>query len=75
MTNSMKEAIAVLRELPEDRQEAIARAILDIASEVGDVYHLTDDERREVRDGLVEIERGEIASEGEVSSIYKRIGV
>ena len=75
MTKMMKEAIAVLHELPEDRQEVIARAILDYASDDAGVYHLTDDERREVRAGLAEIERGEIASEREVTAVYKRIGV
>ena len=39
------------------------------------VYHLTDDERVEVRAGLAEIERGEIASDDEVRAVYKRIGV
>jgi hypothetical protein len=29
MTNMMKGAIAVLHELPEERQETIARAIID----------------------------------------------
>ena len=42
---------AVFHELPEDRQEVIARAILDYASGDADVYHLTEEERREVRAG------------------------
>ena len=50
----MKEAIEVLRELPEERQETIARAILDFASHDDGVYHLTDEERREVRAGVAE---------------------
>jgi predicted transcriptional regulator len=70
----MKEAIAVLHELPEERQETIARAIIDYASHDEDVYHLTE-ERAEVRAGLAEIERGEIASDDEVQAVYKRIGV
>lgn len=32
MTTLMKQAIAVLRELPEERQEVVARAILQFAS-------------------------------------------
>ena len=75
MTKMMKEAIAVLHELPEERQETIARAILDYASHDEGVYHLTEDERAEVRAGLAEIERGEIASDDEVRAVYKRIGV
>ena len=75
MTKMIKEAIAVLHELPEERQETIARAIIDYASHDDGVYHLTDDERAEVRAGLAEIERGEIATEKEVRAVYKRIGI
>jgi len=71
----IKEAIAVLHELPEDRQETVARAILDYASHDDGVYHLTDEERAEVRAGLGEIERGDIGSDAEVRAVYKRIGV
>jgi len=74
MTKMMKEAIAVLHELPEERQEAIARAIPDYAAHDEGVYHMTDEERGEVRVGLAEIERGEIASANEVRAVYKRIG-
>ena len=67
MTKMMKVAIEVLRDLPEERQDIVARAILDYASEE-DVYVLTADERREVRAGLAEIERGEIATDAEVAA-------
>ena len=73
MTKMMKAAIEVLRDLPEERQDIVARAILDYASEE-DVYVLTVDERREVRAGLAEIERGEIASDAEVAAAYKHFG-
>ena len=36
MTNMIKEAIEVLRDLPDERQEIVARAILDYASHDGD---------------------------------------
>jgi predicted transcriptional regulator len=75
MSNSMQEAIEVLRDLPEERQEVLARAILDYAAHDDGIYYLTDDERREVREGLAEIERGEIASEREVRAVYRRIGL
>ena len=75
MTKMMKEAIEALRELPEERQETVARAILDYASHDEGVYHLTAEERREVRAGLAEIERREIASDAEVAAVYKRIGL
>jgi hypothetical protein len=75
MTKMMQEAIEALRELSEERQDTIARAILDYASHDEDLYHLTDDERAEVRAGLAEIGRGELASAEEVQQVYKRMGV
>jgi predicted transcriptional regulator len=75
MTKMVQEAIEVLRELPEDRQTTVARAILDYASHDDDPYHLTKEEREEVRAGMAEIKRGEIASDAEVAAIYKRIGI
>jgi predicted transcriptional regulator len=74
MTSAMKEALAVLRDLPEDRQETVARAILDYAAN-DDVYHLSDDERNEVQAGLEEIARGDIATQSEVLATYKRLHV
>jgi hypothetical protein len=61
MINMPREAIEAIRDLPEERQELVARAILDFASHDDDVYHLTEVECREVRAGLAEIKRGEIA--------------
>ena len=52
MTNLVREAIEVLRELTEDQQVTVARAILDYASHDDGPNHLTDDEREEVRIGL-----------------------
>ena len=56
MTKMMKVAIEALRDLPEDRQDIVARAILDYASD-DDAFALTADERREACAGLAEIER------------------
>jgi predicted transcriptional regulator len=53
----------VLQELPEERQEVVARAILDYASyDTGEVYRLSDEEREAVRVGLAQAEHGEFVS-------------
>jgi predicted transcriptional regulator len=75
MTKMFKEAMTVLRELPEERQETIARAILDFASHDDEACHLNECEQGEVRAGLVDIERGDIASDEEIQNVYKRINV
>jgi hypothetical protein len=52
MPKLMTVAIAVLRELPDDRQAIVARAILDYASH-DDELNLLDDE--ELGEGIVEV--------------------
>jgi hypothetical protein len=52
MTKLMDEAIDALHDLPEDRQEMLARAILDYAAHIGEVYRLSDDERAAIQEGL-----------------------
>ena len=74
MTDEVKEAINALRNLPDDKQHTVARAILDYAAD-DELYRLSDYERAEVRAGLAEIERGDIASDDEVRAVYKRIGL
>src|SRR5947208_2640166 len=39
MTKMVQEAIEALKDLPEDRQATVARAILDYASHDDDLYH------------------------------------
>ena len=73
MTKMMQEAIEVLRDLPEERQQMIARAILDFAShEVDDVYRLSEDEREAVRVGLRQADRGEFVSEAALQTFRNR---
>ena len=74
MTKVLDAAIDVLRELPKDLQAAVARAIVDYASHDESVYYLTHDERAEVRAGVAELERGEIASDRAVARAYSRAG-
>jgi predicted transcriptional regulator len=75
MTNMVREAIEALKELPEDRQEVLAHAILDYASQDDGLYHLTVEERAQVHAGLDEIKRGDIATDDEVAKVYRRIGL
>ena len=75
MTKIVQEAIEALKELPEDQQTTVARAILDYASHDDGRYHLTDEERTEVRAGIAEVGRGEIASDEDVAETYRRIGL
>ena len=73
MTKTMREAIEALQELPEERQEMIARAILDYASyESGEVYRLSDEEREAVRVGVAQADRGEFVSDADLEKFRNR---
>ena len=48
MTKLLQEALEVLKEMPEDRQETVARAIINYAEE-DDAVHLTDEQIVEVK--------------------------
>jgi predicted transcriptional regulator len=73
MTKMMKEAIAMLNELPEERQEMVARAILNYAShDSEEVYRLSDEERHAVRVGLAQADRGEFVSDADLEVFRNR---
>jgi predicted transcriptional regulator len=69
-----KEQITILLERaetwPPEAQEELVRTALDIERRYVGVYHLDDDERADIRAGLAEIERGEVASDEEVKATF-----
>ena len=73
MTKTMREAIEALQDLPEERQDMIARAILDYASfDGGEVYRLSEEERDAVRVGLAQAKRGEFVSDSALEKFRNR---
>ena len=71
MIKVLEEAIEKVKALSKERQEYVAEVLEEIAAE-GDVYHLTDDERRLVREGTAELDRGEYASNAAVDAVLRR---
>jgi len=61
-----------VRTWPEERQEDAARVLLAMESEDNGVYRLSDGERAEIRAALAEVERGEVASDAEVTAVFNR---
>jgi hypothetical protein len=73
MTKTVEQAIEALHDLPKDRQERLARAMLDYAAQVEEeVYHLSEDERTEIRVGLEQAKRGEFISDAEMQRYRHR---
>ena len=71
MIKALEDAIEKVRTLPPERQADIAALLQSITAE-GDVYRLTDDERSLVREGLAELDRGEVASSAEVRAVFDK---
>ena len=71
MIKVLEQAIEKVRTLSTERQKYVAEVLEEIAAE-GDVYQLTDAERKLVREGTAELDRGEYASEALVDALLRR---
>ena len=72
MMKVLEQAIEKVKSLSRERQEYAAEVLEQIA-EAGDaVYRLSDEERRLVREGLAELDRGEAASDAEVRAVFDK---
>ena len=75
MTKSLEQAVEKVKKLSKERQDYAAE-VLDLIAEAGDeVYMLTDEERRLVREGLDELARGETATDAEVRAVFDKYRV
>jgi len=73
MIKVLEDAIEKVKRLPRERQAYAAHVLEEIAAEGDDVVHrLSDDERRLVREGLAELDRGEYASEKDVDAVLRK---
>ena len=75
MTKLLEQAIAKVRTLPTEEQDALAAALLSMAE--GDAADFPVDEatRAAIREGLAEAERGEYVSDDVVAAANKRHGI
>jgi hypothetical protein len=72
MIKVLEQAIEKVRKLPKEHQEYAAEVLEQIAEAGAAVYVLSDEERRLVREGLDELDRGEVASEAEVRTVFDK---
>ncbi|MEJ0077086.1 MAG: hypothetical protein WDO17_16905 [Alphaproteobacteria bacterium] len=57
---------------PPERQEEAAAMLLEFEAEVTGVYHLTEEDRREIELSMEEARRGEFATDEEVAAVFNR---
>ena len=75
MTKLLEQAIAKVRELPEDEQDTLAALILSMAGADASEFpvdHATEDA---IREGLAQAERGEFVSDEALAASNKRHGI
>ncbi len=71
MTKLLEKAIAKVRELPEDEQDALAAALLAMTGEETPAIRLDEVTRAAVREGLAQAERGEFVADEIVAEADK----
>jgi predicted transcriptional regulator len=73
MIKALEQAIEKIKTLSAERQQYAAEVLEEIA-EAGDddIYYLSDEERRLVREGLADLDAGRVASEAEVRAVFDK---
>jgi predicted transcriptional regulator len=74
MTKLLENAIARIRELPAEDQDAVAVAMLSMAEETP-VVALDDETRAAIREGLEQARRGEFMPDEEIEALWRRHGL
>jgi hypothetical protein len=61
-----------VRTWPEERQAEAAMVLLSLEADQGEIYILSEEERRDLDEAEAEIARGEVASKEEVAELFAR---
>ena len=72
MMKVLENAIDKVKALSEERQRYAADVLEQIAAAGDGVYALTDDERRQVREGLADLDAGRIVPDDEMAAFWTR---
>ena len=75
MTKLLEQAIAKVRTLPDEEQDALAAALLSMAAGDAADFPIDDMTRAAIREGLGEAERGEYVPDEVVAAANKRHGI
>jgi hypothetical protein len=75
MTKLLETAIAKIRELPEEEQDAIAVAIISMAEADASAFPIDEETRAAILEGLAQAERGEFVPDEVVAEADKRRGI
>jgi predicted transcriptional regulator len=74
MTKLLEQAIAKVRELTDEEQNALALTILAMAEVDESTLSLDDETRAAILEGLEQARRGEFVPDEEIEALWKRYG-
>lgn len=74
MTKLLEIAFEEAKQLPPERQDALARTIMEIVHRGGEdfVYDLSEEDKAAIENGLAEADRGEFVSDDELKTILNK---
>jgi predicted transcriptional regulator len=72
MTKLLEQAIAKLRELPEEEQDALAVALLSLSTDDRTEAPVDEQTLAAIHEGLAQAERGEFVPDEEIEALWKR---
>ncbi|BDV35855.1 hypothetical protein [Methylocystis iwaonis] len=75
MTKLLDEAVGVLRSLPPQDQDEIARMIIELTGEGGAPVSLSPDEKAAIARSKAAAARGEFATEAQIRSVWEKHGL
>jgi predicted transcriptional regulator len=75
MTRLLEQAMEAVSVLPDDLQDELARALLQLAGVEQPPYQLTPEEEADIDASLAEAERGEFATDEEVRAMWAKHGL
>ena len=74
MTKLLEQAIAKVRELTDEEQDALALTILALTDGDASIVPLDDETRAAILEGLEQARRGEFVPDEEIEALWKRHG-
>ena len=68
----LEDAIEKVKALPEERQRYIARVLEQLTDDDEAVHQLTNDERRQIQEGIDDADAGRVVSEADMDAFWNR---
>lgn len=72
MIKILEDAIEKVKAMSVERQRYAARVLEQIAEAGDDVYRLSEEERRLVREGIADFDAGRIVSDADMEAFWRR---